>query len=97
MEIGNCITGPPRESENRESGSENWELEIALLGHHNYVAISDDTSSHSDFRLKVTMVADFCSLVFLIHNTLLGEIMISSTRTTRVNKNINIIPLFPST
>ena len=25
------------------------------------------------------MVADFCSLVILIHNTLLGEIMISST------------------
>ena len=27
----------------------------------------------------VTMVADFCSLVILIHNTFLGEIMISST------------------
>ena len=38
------------------------------------------------FRLMVTMVADFCSLVILIHNTLLGEITISSTRTTRVNK-----------
>ena len=38
------------------------------------------------FRLIVTMVADFCSLVILIHNTLLGEITISSTRTTRVNK-----------
>ena len=37
------------------------------------------------FRLMVTMVAEFCSLVFLIHNTLLGEITISSTRTTRVN------------
>ena len=36
------------------------------------------------FRLIVTMVADFCSLVILIHNTLLGEITISSTRTTRV-------------
>ena len=36
------------------------------------------------FRLMVTMVAEFCSLVILIHNTLLGEIMISSTRTTRV-------------
>ena len=47
------------------------------------------------FRLMVTMVADFCSLVILIHNTLLGEITISSTRTTRVDKNI--IPLFPST
>ena len=46
------------------------------------------------FRLMVTMVAEFCSLVILIHNTLLGEITISSTRTTRVN---NIIPLFPST
>ena len=45
------------------------------------------------FRLMVTMVAEFCSLVILIHNTLLGEITISSTRTTRVN----IIPLFPST
>ena len=31
------------------------------------------------FRLIVTMVAEFCSLVILIHNTLLGEIMISST------------------
>ena len=38
------------------------------------------------FRLMVTMVAEFCSLVILIHNTLLGEIMISSTRTTRVNE-----------
>ena len=36
--------------------------------------------------MLVTMVADFCSLVILIHNTLRGEIMISSTRTTRVNK-----------
>ena len=36
-------------------------------------------------RLMVTMVAEFCSLVILIHNTLLGEIMISSTKTTRVN------------
>ena len=31
------------------------------------------------FRLMVTMVAKFCSLVILIHNTLLGEITISST------------------
>ena len=31
------------------------------------------------FRLIVTMVAEFCSLVILIHNTLLGEITISST------------------
>ena len=31
------------------------------------------------FRLVVTMVAEFCSLVFSIHNTLLGEITISST------------------
>ena len=38
------------------------------------------------FRLMVTMVAEFCSLVILIHNTLLGEITISSTRTTRVNE-----------
>ena len=37
------------------------------------------------FRLMVTMVAEFGSLVILIHNTLLGEITISSTRTTRVN------------
>ena len=37
------------------------------------------------FRLMVTMVAEFCQLVILIHNTLLGEIMISSTWTTRVN------------
>ena len=29
--------------------------------------------------LMVTMVAVFCSLVILIHNTLLGEITISST------------------
>ena len=45
------------------------------------------------FRLMVTIVAEFCSLVILIHNTLLVEVTISSTRTTRVN----IIPLFPST
>ena len=44
------------------------------------------------FRSVVAMVAEFRSLVILIHNTLLGEIMISSTRTTRVNENI--IPLF---
>ena len=31
------------------------------------------------FRLMVTMVAEFCSLVILIHNTLLEEITISST------------------
>ena len=42
----------------------------------------------------VTMVAEFCSLVILIHNTLLGEITISSTRTAGVNENI--IPLFPT-
>ena len=47
------------------------------------------------FRLMVTMVAEFCSLVILIHNTLLGEITISSTWTTRVNEKT--IPLFPST
>ena len=29
------------------------------------------------FRLMVTVVAEFYSLVILIHNTLLGEIMIS--------------------
>ena len=40
------------------------------------------------FRLMVTMVAEFCPLVILIHNTLLGEITISSTRTTRVKENI---------
>ena len=32
-----------------------------------------------NFRLLVAMAADFCSLVVLIPNTLLGEIMISST------------------
>ena len=37
------------------------------------------------FRLMVTMVADFCTLVILIHNTLQGEITISTTWTTRVN------------
>ena len=31
------------------------------------------------FKLMVTMVAEFCSLVILIHNTLQGEITISST------------------
>ena len=31
------------------------------------------------FRLMVTMVAEFCPLVILIHNTLQGEITISST------------------
>ena len=30
------------------------------------------------FRLMVTMVAEFCPLVILIHNTLQGEITISS-------------------
>ena len=44
-----------------------------------HVAISDDISTHANFRLMVTMVAEFCSLVILIHNTLLGEITISST------------------
>ena len=29
------------------------------------------------FRLMVTMVAEFCSLVIPIHNTLLGEITIN--------------------
>ena len=38
------------------------------------------------FKLMVTMVAEHCSLVTLIHNTLLGEKTISSTRTTRVNE-----------
>ena len=31
------------------------------------------------FRLMVIMVAEFCSLVILIHDTLLGEMAISST------------------
>ena len=31
------------------------------------------------FRLLVTMVAELCPVVILIHNTLQGEIMISST------------------
>ena len=48
-----------------------------------YVAISNDISTHANFRLMVTMVSEICSFVFLIHNTLLGEITISSTRTTR--------------
>ena len=61
-----------------------------------YVAISNDISAHDmlTFRLMVTMVAEFCSLVILIHNTLLGEITISSARTTSVKENI--IPLFLS-
>ena len=46
------------------------------------------------FRSVVAMVAKFVTLTILIQNTLLGEIIISSTRTTRVNANI--IPLFPS-
>ena len=44
-----------------------------------YFAISDDISRHADFPLMVTMVVEFCPLVILIHNTLLGEITISST------------------
>ena len=43
------------------------------------------------FRLMVTMVAELCSLVILIHNTLLGEIMITSTRTTKVNEKIILL------
>ena len=31
-----------------------------------YGAISDDISTHADFQLVVTMVAEFCSLVILI-------------------------------
>ena len=31
------------------------------------------------FRLMITMVVEFCSLVILINNTLQGEITISST------------------
>ena len=45
-------------------------------------------------RLMVAMAAEFCSLVILIHNTLLGEITISSTRTTRVNKYYTSIPQY---
>ena len=37
------------------------------------------------------MVADFCSLVILIHNTLQGEITISSTW---LKKNYMSIPLY---
>ena len=40
-----------------------------------YVVISNDFSTHADFQV----VAEFCSLVILIHNTLQGEITISST------------------
>ena len=46
-------------------------------------------------KLIVTMVAEFCSLVILIHNTLLREITTSGTWTTRVNQRI--ILLFHST
>ena len=42
------------------------------------------------FRLMVTMVAEFCSLVILIHNTLLGEIMSSSTQTRTVNGKLHL-------
>ena len=38
------------------------------------------------FRMMVTMVSKFGYFIFLIHNTLLGEIMISSIRTTTVNE-----------
>ena len=31
------------------------------------------------FRLMITMVAEFCPLVIIVHNTLQGEITISST------------------
>ena len=55
-------------------------------------SISNDISSHADFQVDGSMVADFCSVI-LIHNTLQGEITISSTSTTRVNGKI--IPLFP--
>ena len=48
------------------------------------------------FRLMVTMAADFCSLVTLIHNTLQGEITISSTKTTRV-KYYTSLPQFVTT
>ena len=45
-----------------------------------YVTISDGISLHMPtFRLMVTMVAEFCPLVILIHNTLLGEITFSNT------------------
>ena len=44
-----------------------------------YVAISDDISTHADFQVDGTMVAELCSLVILIHNTLLGEKTIGST------------------
>ena len=42
------------------------------------------------FRLMVTMVADFCSLVILIHNTLLGEITISSKYYTSIPQYVMI-------
>ena len=53
-----------------------------------YVAISDVISTHADLQFDCYHGYS----VILIHNTLLGEITISSTRTTGVN-----IPLFPST
>ena len=45
-----------------------------------HVAISDDISTHANFQVVgYHGCAEFCSLVILIHNTLLGEITISST------------------
>ena len=41
-------------------------------------------------RSVVAMVAEFVSLTILIQNTLLREIIISSTRTTRVNELYSI-------
>ena len=52
-----------------------WLLAIAMISLHMPI-----------FMLMVAMVAEFHSLIILIHNTLLREILISSKRTTRVNE-----------
>ena len=66
-----------------------------------YVAISDAyvmlllamISLHMlTFRMIITMVAEFCSLVILIHNTLLEEIMIMNYK-----ENYTSIPQYVMT
>ena len=57
-----------------------------------HVAVSDDISI---FSLMVTMVADFCSLVILIHNTLQGKITISSTCRQSHMPSLQESSLFP--
>ena len=60
-----------------------------------YVAISDDISVHMlTFRLMVTMVADYCSLVILIHDTLLEQSVLQElqglTKYTSIPKYVMI-------